>query len=60
MLSDFQVKLEQIFAFHLSLIKSVPTVETLSKEQKCLEQKVIEDTVCKELQIAINTGIQFL
>jgi hypothetical protein len=34
-------------------------VELQSAGQKSLEQKVIEDTVCEELQTAIRTGFNF-
>jgi hypothetical protein len=58
LLLDFQTKIEQSFLFHINLVKSVPIhVEIQSAGQKSLEQKVMEDTVCKELQAAISTGL---
>jgi hypothetical protein len=57
---DFQTKVEQSFPYHLSLVKDVPMhVEILPAGQKSLEQKVTEDAVCKELQIAISAGLPF-
>lgn len=56
MLLDFETKIEQSFAFHLSLVELVPTHVDFPTGKKSLEQKVTDDLVCRELQTSIRQG----